>query len=95
MGDPGQAQETTMNIMTDIWTTFGRDQGQMVERSYRYDMEADAIVKRTRDRSYMLVVYEAAPCPDHIEIAWSGAEGGAPWDDGELDWRPCQNPFDD
>jgi hypothetical protein len=82
-----------MNIMTDIWTTFGRDQGQIRERSYRYDMEADAIVRRTRDRGDMTVAYDAAPCPDSIE--WAGAEGVAPWDDDDLSWRPCQNPFDD
>lgn len=75
-----------MNPMTDIWTIFGRDQGQTVERAYRYHPGSDRIIRREVDRSDMRVAYSAAACPDDIE--WSGSEGVPPWYPRELDWTP-------
>jgi hypothetical protein len=78
-----------MNPMTDTWTTFGRDQGQIVERSYRYDPASDRIVCRTLDRSDNSTTYEAMPFPDGAE--WNGSEGVSPW--SASNWEPCDNPF--
>lgn len=81
-----------MNCMTDVWSVFGRDNGQIVERAYRYHETSDTIVRRTRDRSEGSVEYHRAPCPEELE--WNGSEaavGGVV----ALDWEPCQNPFTD
>lgn len=80
-----------MNCMTDIWSVFGADQGQIVERAYRYDPDTDRIVERIHDGSDNSTQYRAAACPDDVE--WNGSEGVAPW--GRLDWQPCDNPFAD
>ena len=81
-----------MNVMTDIWTVFGADQGQADEIAYRYDLAGDRIIRRFYDRSDMTVDYDAADCPADVE--WAGAEGTWPWSE-PLEWRPCDNPFTD
>jgi len=80
-----------MNAMTDLWTIFGRDQGQIVEYAYRYADGSDSIICRCHDRSDDTTEYSAAACPDDVD--WTGAEGEAPW--GHLDWTCCENPFSD
>ena len=72
------------NVMTDTWTVFGRDQGQSVERAYRFDY--GDIIRRTTDRADGRVTYDTTRCPDDVE--WNGSEGVAPWTE-PLDWQPC------
>lgn len=73
-----------MNPMTDLWAVFGRDQGQIVERAYRYDPDRDRIVRRILDRSSGRARYESAPCPEGVE--WTGSEGVAPFNADTLEW---------
>ncbi len=79
-----------MNLMTDMWSTFGADQGQIVEVSYRYHCDSERIICREHDRSDGRTTYAAAPCPDDVE--WNGSEAVAPWY-GTLDWEPCDDPW--
>jgi hypothetical protein len=74
-----------MNVMTDIWTVFGRDRGQIVEVAYKYDQATDRIVRRRYDASDATTEYQSAPCPADVE--WTGAEGVAPFNTAALDWE--------
>ena len=80
-----------MNCMTDTWSVFGRYQGQLVERAYRYDADTGRVIRRTHDRSDNIMRYDGAPCPEDLE--WNGSEGAV--DFSGLDWEPCENQFDD
>jgi len=66
-----------MNVMTDQWTVFGQDRGQIVEEAFRYDADRDEIVMRVIDRSDGEAAYYSAPCPEEVE--WWGAESYRPW----------------
>ena len=78
-----------MNIMTDVWTTFGIDQGQAVRYAYRYDIDGDRVVERRID-SDGTASYAAAACPDGLE--WAGAEGDS--EARGLDFAPIPaDPF--
>jgi len=75
-----------MNPMTDLWTVFGRDQGQIVERAYRYDTTHDRILRMMYDRSDESTVYDVSPCPP--DVTWSGSEMEPPWSPADMDWTP-------
>ena len=49
-----------MNCMTDVWSVFGRDLGQIVEEAYRYHEPTDRVICRTTDRSDGMIRYDAA-----------------------------------
>lgn len=81
-----------MNIMTDIWVTFGVDGGQIVESAYRYDYDTDSVIRRWYDRSDMTTTYYRAACP--VECEWNGSEGDH--DCRDLDFVEIDgNPFRD
>jgi len=73
-----------MNVMTDIWTIFGRDHGQIVEIAYRYSPNRDAVLRRSFDTADRCSTYAISPCPEHVE--WAGAEGQKPWQPDEMTW---------
>jgi hypothetical protein len=88
-----------MNPMTDTWTTFGRDQGQIVERAYRYDYATDRVIRRTFDRSDNSTTYDAATGPRNVEPIslsddaseayfgwWNCSEGVWNGSEGVLPW---------
>jgi len=79
------------NPMTDHWTTFERDKGQIVTWPYRYDPDSDRIILRVHDGCDGTVSYYSAPCPD--DVTWTGAEGVRPFD--SQGFRSAANPFDD
>lgn len=61
-----------MNAMTDLWTTFAIDTGQMVERSYRYCADTDRVIRKTTDHGDNSESFEAAICP--VGLEWDGGE---------------------
>ena len=77
------------NPLTDNWTVFGRDQGQAVTVAYRYDAEADRIIRRVT-QGKAEAWYDSTPCPTDVE--WCGAEADLP---SKIDssWLPTSNPF--
>ena len=83
-----------MNIMTDVWSVFGRDQGQIVTRAYRYDADSERIIRRTVDGHDGQTEFAASECQDDVE--WNGSEGTAPWRAEDMDWQPiAADPFAD
>ena len=81
-----------MNCMTDVWSVFGRDLGQIVEEAYRYHEPTNRVICRTTDRSDGRVHYDAATCPDDLD--WNGSEASV--DMSGLEWSPLANsPFED
>ena len=73
-----------MNVMTDMWTEFGRDRGQNISISYRYSFDADTVLRRRKGADGE-TTYAMSPCPENVE--WNGSEGIPPWVELDIQMR--------